>query len=75
MQIEDLYIYWTAGTYWYAFAVIATLSFIGLFFFGRLLMFFSDALDDWSAAISDWCRAVVHRLVGIKLEDKDDEED
>jgi hypothetical protein len=74
VQIEDLYLYWDAGTYWYSFAVIATLSFIALFFFGRLLMFFSDKIDDWNARISDWCRRMVQRVVGIKMESEDDED-
>ncbi|ORY66346.1 uncharacterized protein BCR38DRAFT_177777 [Pseudomassariella vexata] len=70
IQIEDLYQWWTAGTYWYAFAVIATGSFLCLFFFGRLLMFFSDVLDEWSAAIIDWVRTVLIKM-GLQLEAKD----
>lgn len=31
-----------------AFGVIAGLSFIALFFFSKLLMFFSDMLEDWA---------------------------
>ncbi len=46
VEIADLNQYWTAETYWYAFAGVASISFLCLFFFGRLLMFFSETLDD-----------------------------
>ncbi|KAI1387074.1 uncharacterized protein F4822DRAFT_412020 [Hypoxylon trugodes] len=52
VQIEDLYTAWTGNTYWYAFAVIASVSFVSLFFFSRLLMFSIDMLDDWAAKIA-----------------------
>lgn len=31
-----------------AFGVVAGLSFIALFFFSKLLMFFSDKLEEWA---------------------------
>ncbi|KAI0838975.1 hypothetical protein F5Y06DRAFT_36588 [Hypoxylon sp. FL0890] len=76
VQIEDLYIYWTGKTYWYAFAVIASVSFVSLFFFSRLLMFWSDIMDEWAATIGDWGAAFVQRLrdlVGLKS--RNDNED
>ncbi|KAI1410767.1 hypothetical protein F5Y13DRAFT_166759 [Hypoxylon sp. FL1857] len=65
VQIEDLYIYWTGKTYWYAFAVIASVSFVSLFFFSRLLMFWSDIMDEWAAIIGDWGVAFVQRIQGL----------
>lgn len=78
MQIEDLYIYWSGTTYWYSFAVIASVSFISLFFFGRILMFFSDVMDDWAAKIGDWAGTLtrpVRRSMGFKSRNEDDDED
>lgn len=37
---------YTGTTYWVTFAVIATLSFLSLFFFSRMLMVVSDVLDE-----------------------------
>ncbi|KAI1373624.1 hypothetical protein F4677DRAFT_428660 [Hypoxylon crocopeplum] len=76
IQIEDLYIYWTATTYWYAFAVIASVSFVSLCFFSRLLMFFSDVLDEWAGKIGDW-GSVVYRATRARmgLRSGDEEED
>ncbi|KAI0125762.1 hypothetical protein BJ170DRAFT_446288 [Xylariales sp. AK1849] len=73
IQIEDLYQWWTASTYWYAFAVIAGVSFVSLFFFARVLMFFSDVLDEWAVVISHWCRRLV-RPLGVKFESEEDED-
>ncbi|KAI1214058.1 uncharacterized protein F4807DRAFT_406495 [Annulohypoxylon truncatum] len=78
VQIEDLYIYWTGKTYWYAFAVIASVSFVSLFFFSRLLMLFSDMMDEWAAFILDRGNDVLQRmklLVGWKSNDDDDDDD
>lgn len=36
---------YTVGTYWDAFAGVASVSFILLFFFSRLLMLCSDMMD------------------------------
>lgn len=77
VQIEDLYLYWTGKTYWYAFAVIASVSFVSLFFFSRLLMLFSDMMDEWAAFILDRGNNVLRRfktLVGLKLTDHDDDD-
>ncbi|KAJ0121764.1 hypothetical protein J7T55_008931 [Diaporthe amygdali] len=46
VEIPDLSQSWTGRTYWISFAVIATLSFMSLFFFSRLLMIVSDILDE-----------------------------
>lgn len=46
IQIPELTDGYTGTTYWVAFAVIATLSFMSLFFFSRLLMVVSDVLDE-----------------------------
>lgn len=52
VQIPELNNAYTAKTYWYAFAVIATVSFVSLFFFSKLLMFFIDILDEVADIIS-----------------------
>ncbi|KAK7739325.1 hypothetical protein SLS63_001668 [Diaporthe eres] len=46
VEIPELSESWTGRTYWISFAVIATLSFMSLFFFSRLLMIVSDVLDE-----------------------------
>ncbi|TGJ88154.1 hypothetical protein E0Z10_g513 [Xylaria hypoxylon] len=71
IQIEDLYTYWHGTDYWYSFAVIASLSFLALFFFSRLLMFASDTLDEWASRISAWCRKMLQAM-GFKIRDNDD---
>ncbi|KAK5633194.1 hypothetical protein RRF57_008908 [Xylaria bambusicola] len=72
IQIEDLYMYWHGTDYWYAFAVIASISFVALFFFSRLLMFFSDTLDEWSVQIMAWFHRLC-RAMGFNVADDDDE--
>ncbi|KAI0409072.1 hypothetical protein F4802DRAFT_311446 [Xylaria palmicola] len=71
IQIEDLYTYWHGTDYWYAFAVIASLSFVCLFFFSRLLMFFSDTLDQWASQIMEWFRRL-GRKMGLDMGEEDD---
>lgn len=46
VQIPELTNGYTGTTYWVAFAVVATSSFLSLFFFSRLLMVISDVLDE-----------------------------
>ncbi|KAK8140451.1 hypothetical protein PG984_000517 [Apiospora sp. TS-2023a] len=75
IQIEDLYKWWDGNTYWYTFAVVATISFLSLFFFSRLLMFFSDVLDEWAEAISGWPRRLVAVVFNRKIGGEDDEDD
>lgn len=69
IQIEDMYVVWTASTYWITFGITIGVSFLSLTFFGRMLMFFSDVLDEWSGAFSLWMRGVV----GARGDDDDDE--
>ncbi|KAL7628150.1 hypothetical protein AAE478_002348 [Parahypoxylon ruwenzoriense] len=73
VQIEDLYIYWSATTYWYSFAVIASVSFVSLFFFSRLLMFFSDVLDDWAGKIADWFNTLIRAISRFRSRDEDND--
>lgn len=47
IQIPDLTNSYTGTTYWVAFAVVTSLSFLSLFFFSRLLMVVSDVVDDY----------------------------
>ncbi|KAI0450682.1 hypothetical protein F5B21DRAFT_420770 [Xylaria acuta] len=71
IQIEDLYTYWHGTDYWYSFAVIASVSFLCLFFFSRLLMFASDTLDEWASHIMQWFRRF-SRTLGFKIPEEDD---
>ncbi|KAK8042036.1 hypothetical protein PG993_006559 [Apiospora rasikravindrae] len=75
IQIEDLYKWWNGNTYWYTFAVVATISFLSLFFFSRLLMFFSDILDEWAEAISGWPRALWNKVLNRKSDGEDGDDD
>ncbi|KAF3016733.1 hypothetical protein E8E14_001801 [Neopestalotiopsis sp. 37M] len=69
IQIEDMYIWWTASTYWITFGITIGVSFLSLTFFGRMLMFFSDVLDEWSDAFSGTIRSAL----GAGRDDDDDE--
>ncbi|KAH8675861.1 hypothetical protein BX600DRAFT_494291 [Xylariales sp. PMI_506] len=80
VQITDMYESWTAGLFYNVFAGTAAISFVCVFFFGRLLMFFSDALDDWTEALSlgFWALcAWVGRRLGRRrrAEEEEDEEE
>ncbi|KAI0154496.1 hypothetical protein GGR52DRAFT_549916 [Hypoxylon sp. FL1284] len=75
VQIEDLYIYWTGNMYWYAFAAIASVSFVSLFFFSRILVFFIDVLEDWATVIGNWSGARYQRIRDVLgFEAKEEEE-
>ncbi|KAH6660561.1 hypothetical protein BKA67DRAFT_641640 [Truncatella angustata] len=72
IQVEDIYTGWTAGDYYYTFAVTISVSFLSLFFFGRLLTALSDALDDWADKISDGFRKVFRVITGFKMDDDEE---
>lgn len=55
VEIEDLNQHWKGTDYWYAFAVVMSLSFLSLFFFGRLLMFISEELDEMGTRVALKC--------------------
>ncbi|KAI0489518.1 hypothetical protein F4859DRAFT_154353 [Xylaria cf. heliscus] len=71
IQISDLYTYWHGTDYWYSFAVIASLSFLCLFFFSRLLMFASDTLDEWASHIMQLLRRFL-RYLGFNIPEEED---
>ncbi|KAI1650530.1 uncharacterized protein F4817DRAFT_263654 [Daldinia loculata] len=76
VQVEDLYVYWTGKMYWTAFAVIASVSFVSLFFFSRLLMFAIDELDAWAAVTAEWMSRVLQTLrAWLRLKPKDGDKD
>lgn len=54
VQIPHLTDGYTAWTYWGAFAVIASISFLSLFFFSKVLMFLSERLDHWADRATRW---------------------
>lgn len=64
---------YTGTTYWVAFAVVATLSFMSLFFFSRLLMVVSDLLEERVHQIQklSW-RSIKHGLGGRRKKGKDE---
>ena len=64
VEISDLNEYWTAETYWYSFAGVAAFSFLALFFFGRLIMFFSETLERLQARAGVLAQAAFRRVVG-----------
>ena len=47
VQISDIQGVYTIKEYWIVFAVIMSISFMGLFFFSRLLMWVTETLDEW----------------------------
>ncbi|RYP27725.1 hypothetical protein DL767_007562 [Monosporascus sp. MG133] len=64
VEISDLNQYWTAETYWYSFAGLVSLSFLCMFFFGRVLMFFIDTLEGLGTRIWKLLRAGSRRVLG-----------
>lgn len=66
---------YTGTTYWVTFAVIATLSFLSLFFFSRLLMIVSDVLDEKIHQVqkSSW-KTIKHGLRGKGKNGTDEDE-
>ncbi|KAI0197761.1 hypothetical protein F4808DRAFT_438058 [Astrocystis sublimbata] len=71
IEIEDLNKYWKGTDFWYSFAVIASVSFLCLFFFSKLLMFISNTLDEWAAYIMQLCRRLM-RALGIKVTEEEE---
>ncbi|RYP61594.1 hypothetical protein DL771_010075 [Monosporascus sp. 5C6A] len=59
VEISDLNAYWTAETYWYSFLGFASVSFLCLFFLGRLLI----TLDDLGAQIGRVFWAGIQRVL------------
>ena len=58
IQIKDLEGVYTVNDYWSSFAVIMSLSFLGVFFCGRLLMWISECFDKYVARRFDRRMAV-----------------
>jgi Mg2+ and Co2+ transporter CorA len=71
VSIDSMLEGYTNKTYWYSFAVIAGVSFLGLFFFSRVLMFFSETLEEWASTSSDLVRNVIG-LLGIDVKREED---
>lgn len=57
VQIPDLVSGFTAWTYWGTFAVIASISFISLFFFSNMLVSLSQRLDRWADQATRWTKS------------------
>ena len=58
VQISDIQGVYTIKDYWIVFAVIMSISFMGLFFFSRLLMWVTETLDEWVKNFSKACARV-----------------
>ncbi|RDL41990.1 uncharacterized protein BP5553_01969 [Venustampulla echinocandica] len=63
VNIEDLNGVYTTQDYWYAFAGIMSISFLFLFFLGKLLVDITELLDSWMKKASRGCR----RFLGQRL--------
>ena len=61
VQISDIQGVYTVKDYWIVFAVIMSISFMGLFFFSRLLMWVTETLDEWVKQFSKACASVFLR--------------
>jgi hypothetical protein len=59
---------WSATTYLYTFAVIASLAFLGLFFLSRLIVFLTDVMDDWAMWMASWLQSTVELPVELKAQ-------
>lgn len=64
IQVPDLTNNYTGTTYWVSFAVVATMSFMSLFFFSRLLVIVSDYLDEKIANFQNKVGRAVVKLTG-----------
>lgn len=69
VEIPDLSDHFTGTMYWVAFAVIATLSFLSLFFFSRFLMVVSDVLEQKVHAAQRAVAKKLYRSVAKKGDD------
>ncbi|GJC99792.1 mutS domain V [Colletotrichum higginsianum] len=58
VEIPDLVEHYTPKMYWICFAIIAGLSFVSLFFFGRMLETVSDTLEGWADSVSGRARGL-----------------
>lgn len=72
IEIPNLVENYTPMTYWISFAIIASISFIGIFFFSRLLMFFSEVLEEWVIRTSNRLRWVIRPGTAKNLDNRDD---
>ncbi|PSR81608.1 hypothetical protein BD289DRAFT_454739 [Coniella lustricola] len=62
IQIPDLTNNYTGATYWICFAVIATLSFMSLFFFSKMLVVMGEVFDEQVERFQTW---LARSLVGV----------
>ena len=61
VQISDIQGVYTVKDYWIVFSVIMSISFMGLFFFSRMLMWVTETLDEWVKRFSKACARVFLR--------------
>lgn len=71
IQIKELEGVYTSKDYWYSFAVIMTISVLGLFFFAKSLMWLTETLDDKMKKLQ---KSVRRAIVGKKKKGAEDED-
>lgn len=74
VQIADIQGVYTIKDYWIVFAVIMSISFMGLFFFSRLLMWITETLDEWVKVFSKACASVFTKRGRAKKREMDADE-
>ena len=65
---------YTTWTYWGSFAVIASVSFLSLFFFSKVLMFLSESLDHATERATRWTYGHIGRAQRKKMRAMEDED-
>lgn len=66
IQIKELEGVYTTKDYWYSFAVIMTISVLGLFFFAKALMWVTETLDQKVTGVGKSVRKIGARAVGLR---------
>ena len=72
VQIQDLQGVYTTKDYWYSFAIIMTISVLGLFFFAKALMWITETLDARVKQASKACTKVLVKKLRARDAAKDE---
>ena len=70
-QISDIQGVYTIKEYWIVFAVMMSISFMGLFFFSRLLMWITETLDEWVKEFNRACASMFTRRGRAQAQEMD----
>jgi hypothetical protein len=71
VQINDLQGVYTVKDYWFSFAGVMGVSFLALFFFGRLLMWITETLDIRVKQVSRACAKFMKNRMKRKEAEKE----